>query len=208
MSKEVTENVEGIETRERARETSHSRDILLALEDRVVTLEESVRDIKERIDDVDDRLNDGLQSMQEQLKVYVLDNVEKLTGRDDAIEAMMTTLKEEIAELKGELPVYKVALGNRGLAIVTPKPSVDVPKPKELKGIRSARYVDNFLWGSNTFVPKASQMMPLRSIDVRRDETEIRTWESFNVSSKHIFIQSMPRMRLGQGCVDLHNKAL
>ncbi|MFQ6621256.1 hypothetical protein Gotur_002434 [Gossypium turneri] len=88
MSKEVVENVEGMETRGRARKASRSRDILSALEDRVVTLEESVGDINERIDDVDDRLNDGLQSMQEQLKVYVLDNVEKLTGRNDVIEAM------------------------------------------------------------------------------------------------------------------------
>ncbi|KAK8348748.1 hypothetical protein V6Z12_A06G100000, partial [Gossypium hirsutum] len=147
MSKEVAENIDGMETRGRARKASRSRDILLALKDRVVTLEESVGDVKERVDDINDKVNDGLQSMQEQLKEYVLDNVEQLTSRDDAIEAMITTLKEEIVELKGELTIYKAALGNGGLAAVTPKPSVDVPKPKEFKGTRSASDVDNFLWG-------------------------------------------------------------
>ena len=53
MSKEV----EGVETRGRARKASRSRDILSALEDRVVTLESSMGDIKERVEDVDDRLH-------------------------------------------------------------------------------------------------------------------------------------------------------
>ncbi|XP_040930143.1 uncharacterized protein [Gossypium hirsutum] len=143
MSKEV----EGMETRGRARKASRSRDILSALEDRVVTLESSMGDIKERVEDVDDRLHDGLQSMQEQLKEYVTDNMKQLTGRDDAIEAMVVALKGEIAELKGELTIYKVALGNGGLAAAAPKPNIDVPKPKKFKGTRSARDVDNFLWG-------------------------------------------------------------
>ncbi|KAK5802548.1 hypothetical protein PVK06_030150 [Gossypium arboreum] len=158
MLKEAAENVDGMETRGRARKASRLRDVLSALEDRVVTLKESVRDVKERVDDIDDKVNDGLQSIQEQLKEYVLDNIEKLISRDDAIETMMvgktdaieamiTALKEEIAELKGELTIYKAALGNGGLAAVTPKPSVDAPKPKDFKGTRSAREVDNFLWG-------------------------------------------------------------
>ncbi|MBA0575199.1 hypothetical protein Golob_024220 [Gossypium lobatum] len=153
MSKEVTKNVEGMKTCRRARKASCSKDILSALEDRVVTIEKSMGDIneriddaEERIDDVDDRIHDGLQSMQEELKEYVLDSVEKLNGRDDAIEAMITTLKEEIAELKGELTNYKAALGNGGLAAVATKPSVDVPKPKEFKGTSYARDMDNFLW--------------------------------------------------------------
>ncbi|KAK8314423.1 hypothetical protein V6Z12_D01G170500 [Gossypium hirsutum] len=136
-----------METRGRARKASRSRDILSALEDRVVTLESSMGDIKERVEDVDDRLHDGLQSMQEQLKEYVTDNMKQLTGRDDAIEAMVVALKGEIAELKGELTIYEVALGNGGLAAAAPKPNIDVPKPKEFKGTSSARDVDNFLWG-------------------------------------------------------------
>ncbi|MBA0635792.1 hypothetical protein Godav_022107 [Gossypium davidsonii] len=163
MSKEVAGNVERMETRGRDRKASCSRDILSTLEDRVVTLENFVRDIKERIDDVDDRLHEGLQSMQEQLKVYVSNNVEQLTGRDYAIEAMVAALKGEIAKLKGELTIYKAALGNGGLAVVAAKPNIDVPKPKKFKGTRSARDVDNFLWGIEQYsVPKASQRMSLR----------------------------------------------
>ncbi|KAK8348747.1 hypothetical protein V6Z12_A06G100000 [Gossypium hirsutum] len=208
MSKEVAENIDGMETRGRARKASRSRDILLALKDRVVTLEESVGDVKERVDDINDKVNDGLQSMQEQLKEYVLDNVEQLTSRDDAIEimmvgktdameAMITTLKEEIVELKGELTIYKAALGNGGLAAVTPKPSVDVPKPKEFKGTRSASDVDNFLWGVKQYfrakgiandatkvITAAMYLTDIallwwrhRSTDVRCGGTEIGTWK-------------------------------
>ncbi|KAK8359086.1 hypothetical protein V6Z12_A04G071500 [Gossypium hirsutum] len=207
MLKEVAENIDGVETRGRARKASRSRDILSALEDRVITLEESVGDVKERVDDIDDRVNDGLLSMKEQLRDYVLDHVEKLiarddaieeklSGRNDAIEAMMAALKEEIAELKGELTIYKAALGNGGLAAVAPKPSVDVPKPKEFKGTRSTRDVDNFLWGVEQYfcakgitddatkvIIAAMYLTDVallcwhrRSTDVRRGGTEIGTW--------------------------------
>ncbi|KAK5847243.1 hypothetical protein PVK06_003548 [Gossypium arboreum] len=156
--------------------------------------------------------------MQEQLKEYVLDNIEKMTSRDDAIEtmmvgktdameAMLTALKEEIAELKGELTIYKAALGNGGLAAVTPKPSVDVPKPKEFKGTRSAREVDNFLWGVEQYfrakgiaddatkvITAAMYLTDIallwwrrRSTDVRRGGTEIRTWKEFQYEFKAQF---------------------
>ncbi|KAK8366383.1 hypothetical protein V6Z12_A02G116100 [Gossypium hirsutum] len=203
MSKEVGE----VETRGRARKASRSRDILSALEDRVVTLESSMGDIKERVEDVDDRLHDGLQSMQEQLKEYVTDNMKQLTGRDDAIEAMVVALKGEIAELKGELTIYKVALGNGGLAAAAPKPNIDVPKPKEFKGIRSARDVDNFLWGIEQYfcakgitedvtkVTTAAMYLSdvallwwrSRSTDVRRGGSEIGTWEEFRCEFKAQF---------------------
>ncbi|XP_040937957.1 uncharacterized protein [Gossypium hirsutum] len=203
MSKEV----EGVDTRGRARKASRSRDILSALEDRVVTLESSTGDIKERVEDVDDRLHDGLQSMQEQLKEYVTDNMKQLTGRDDAIEAMVVALKGEIVELKGELTIYKVALGNGGLAAAAPKPNIDVPKPKEFKGIRSARDVDNFLWGIEQYfcakgitedvtkVTTAAMYLSdvallwwrRRSTDVRRGGSEIGTWEEFRCEFKAQF---------------------
>ncbi|KAG8473558.1 hypothetical protein CXB51_035799 [Gossypium anomalum] len=93
-------------------------------------------DVNERIDDVNDRVTDGLYSMKEQQRDYVLDSVQKLTGRDDAIRAMMTTLKEEITKLKGELIIYKATLGNGGFAAVASKPNVDVSKPKEFKETR------------------------------------------------------------------------
>ncbi|KAH1073957.1 hypothetical protein J1N35_026285 [Gossypium stocksii] len=53
--------------------------------------------------------------------------------RDDALEAMMMTLKEKIAELKGELTIYKVALGN-AVFVVASKPNVDAPSQKNSRG--------------------------------------------------------------------------
>ncbi|MBA0804978.1 hypothetical protein Gohar_004528 [Gossypium harknessii] len=63
----------------------------------------------------------------------------KLTERGDALEAMVATLKK----IEGLL-FCKAIVGNRVLA-ATPKPNMDAPKPKEFKGTRSARNVDNVL---------------------------------------------------------------
>ncbi|KAK5840084.1 hypothetical protein PVK06_008952 [Gossypium arboreum] len=195
-SSKIRENVDGMETRGRARKASRSRDILSALEDRVVTLEEFVRDVKERVDDIDDKVNDGDNAIETMM-----------VGKTDAMEAMITALKEEIAELKGELTIYKAALGNGGLAAVTPTPSVHVPKPKEFKGTRSAREVDNFLWGvkqyfrANDIADYATKVITAamyltdiallwwrrRSTDVRRGGTEIGTWKEFQYEFKAQF---------------------
>ncbi|MFQ6663403.1 hypothetical protein Gotur_030949 [Gossypium turneri] len=99
-------------------------------------------DIKERISDVDSRLNDGLRTMQEQLREFVWDTIgslkNKLAGKDNALEAMVTALKEEINELKGELKIFKAAIGN-GMLASKPKPqAMDVLKSKVFKGARSA----------------------------------------------------------------------
>ncbi|KAK5772278.1 hypothetical protein PVK06_048559 [Gossypium arboreum] len=99
--------------------------------------------------------------MKEQVTDYVLESLSsiknKLTGRDDAFEAMMMAPKEEIVDLKGELTIYKAPLGN-GVFFEAPKPNVDVPKPKEFRGTRST--------------------------DVRRGETGIGTYEEFQKEFK------------------------
>ncbi|KAH1047811.1 hypothetical protein J1N35_038595 [Gossypium stocksii] len=88
MSKEVVEYVELIETRERARKASRSRDMLSALKDRVVTLEES-RGMLKRGLMKPGGLTNGLQSMKEQLRDYMLESLSsiknKLTDRDDTL---------------------------------------------------------------------------------------------------------------------------
>ncbi|MBA0814105.1 hypothetical protein Gohar_019952, partial [Gossypium harknessii] len=122
----------------------------LLVRDQVVTLEESIGDVKERIDDVDDRLNDGLQTMQEQLREIVWDNISssenKLAEKDDALKAMMIALKEEINELNEELKIFKATIGNGMLASKPKQQAMDVPKSKAFKGARSVSEVDNFLW--------------------------------------------------------------
>lgn len=87
-------------------------------------------------------LSANVDSMQRVLNIIV----GELTEKSYALEAMVLTLKEYIKELKGELNICKVALGNRVLA-TAPKPKVDVPKSKEFNGTRSVKDVDNFFWG-------------------------------------------------------------
>ncbi|KAH1072521.1 hypothetical protein J1N35_024849 [Gossypium stocksii] len=73
-------------------------------------------------------------------------NMDGMTGNNDALKVMVSALKEHIQELKGELIIYKATFGNEVLA-ATPKLKLDVLKPKEFNGMRSAKDVDKFLWG-------------------------------------------------------------
>ncbi|MBA0796538.1 hypothetical protein Gohar_007301 [Gossypium harknessii] len=59
---------------------------------------------------------------------------------------MVTALKKEINELKGELKIFKAAIGNGILALKLKQQAMDVPKPKAFKEARSASEVDNFHW--------------------------------------------------------------
>ncbi|MFQ6640823.1 hypothetical protein Gotur_015730, partial [Gossypium turneri] len=134
MSKDVVGQSEPIETRGRAKKVSRSGDLLSALEDR--------------------------------LREFVWDTIDssenKLVGKNDALEAMVTALKEEINELKGELKIFK-AIGNRILASKLKPQAMDVPKLKAFKGARSASEVDNFLWAMEQY---------FRAINIEDDVTK------------------------------------
>ena len=64
--------------------------------------------------------------------------------RGDTLEALVETLRKELDEVKEDLAVCK-ANATRGAIAIQPV-RVDVPRPKEFKGERSAKEVDNFLW--------------------------------------------------------------
>ncbi|XP_040948667.1 uncharacterized protein [Gossypium hirsutum] len=206
MSREVGEN-EPMETRGRARKASRSRDMLSSLENQVVNLEESVGDMRETLEVVLTRMEE----LRVDSKVFVLDTLrstsDKLMVRDEALEALVTAMKEEIAELKGELAICKVALGNGMLTSGPKQLHVDVPKPEKFNGARSAREVDNFLWELeqyframgieddatkvNTaliyFTDVALLWWRRRSMDERRGGTGIGTWEEFQGELKKQF---------------------
>ncbi|KAH1106717.1 hypothetical protein J1N35_010485 [Gossypium stocksii] len=118
MSKEIVEHVELMETRWRARKASRSRNMLSSLENQVVNLEEFVGDMKETLEIVMGRIED-LSSIRKDFKDFVWETLrstsDKLTVRDNALKAMVTTMKEEIVELKRELIIYKVVLGSKVL---------------------------------------------------------------------------------------------
>ncbi|MFQ6621896.1 hypothetical protein Gotur_002561 [Gossypium turneri] len=120
---------------------------------------------------------------------------------------MVTALKEEISGLKGEVKIFKAAIGN-GMFASKSKPQVmDVPKPKAFKGARFAIEVNNFLWAMeqyframnieddvtkvNTvamyFTDVALLWWRCRSSVVRRGGTEIGTWKEFQSEFKAQF---------------------
>ncbi|MBA0755234.1 hypothetical protein Gogos_022363 [Gossypium gossypioides] len=64
---------------------------------------------------------------------------------------MVTTLKKEINEIKGELKIFEAAIGNGMLASKPKQQVMDVPKPKTFKETRSSSEVDNFLWAMEQY---------------------------------------------------------
>ncbi|KAK8314289.1 hypothetical protein V6Z12_D01G162200 [Gossypium hirsutum] len=180
MSKEVVGQSEPMETRGRARKSSRSREMLTALENRVVNLEESVGNMKETLEIVEGR-TDGFDSMEEQVRDFVLDSLDanrekitellestevKLAERDEALEDMVLAMKKEMEELKGELMIYKADLSNGVLSSRPKQQAMDVPKPEKFKGARSARDVDNFLWEMKQY---------FRAMGIEDDATKVNT---------------------------------
>ncbi|KAH1106712.1 hypothetical protein J1N35_010480 [Gossypium stocksii] len=104
-----------METCGRSRKNSKLKDILSALECRVNNLEESMGGAKETL---------------EALNVGMDDQTNKLVKKHDALEAMVTTLKEQVVKLKGKLIICKVVLGNRMLASGPKQHRMDVLKSK------------------------------------------------------------------------------
>ncbi|MBA0680042.1 hypothetical protein Goari_011769, partial [Gossypium aridum] len=68
-------------------------------------------------DYVVEALSSNWDVMREILNTVMDDQAEKLTEKNDALEAMVTNLEEQITELKGEVIIYRVALGITKLII-------------------------------------------------------------------------------------------
>ncbi|KAK8292831.1 hypothetical protein V6Z11_D06G146200 [Gossypium hirsutum] len=152
-----------------------------------------------------------MEELREDSKEFVLDTLrstsDKLTVRDEALDALVTAMKEEITKLKGELTICKATLGSEMLASGPKQRHVDVPKPKKFKGARSAIEVDNFLWeleqyframginddatkvntASIYFTDVALLWWRRKSMDEKRGGTTIGTWEKFQGELKKQF---------------------
>ncbi|KAH1030601.1 hypothetical protein J1N35_042775 [Gossypium stocksii] len=133
--------------------------MMSALECEVAKLEDFIGDVREILEEVDGHTIE-LKSRKDQLKEQMARlsilmwmrckgsrniTVGELIEKNDALETMVLVLKEHIEKLKGELVIYKAALGNEVL-VATPKLKVDVLKLKKFNEPRSAKDVDNFLW--------------------------------------------------------------
>ncbi|KAG8497035.1 hypothetical protein CXB51_008263 [Gossypium anomalum] len=92
----------------------------------------------------------------------------------------MKALSTRIEELKGELVLCRVVMGN-GVSSATLNCKVDVLKPKEFVGTKSTCDVDNFLWSMEHYFCAKGIMEDA--------------------------IKNLSRRKLGQSCDGLHNKA-
>ncbi|MBA0691915.1 hypothetical protein Goari_009516 [Gossypium aridum] len=145
--------------------------MLSAVEECVGKLEESIEDSKE----LDNTLREIIDNLREQPKDFVAmcfssnkdimqelidSQMKKLTERNDALEAMVMTLKKKtmvtmmalstrIDELEGELALCRAAVG-KGVSSVALS-NEDVPKLKKFVGTRSVCDVDNFLWRMESY---------------------------------------------------------
>ncbi|GMI94304.1 hypothetical protein HRI_003099700 [Hibiscus trionum] len=137
--------------------------IVVTLEERVEKLEGSMKDAQDDFDIVKVRLEE-LESAGEELEGSVRElksNVrdldrcaDSMDRRSDELEAELKALKaemmEEMKQLRGELHIYKAAV-NGVLTTATTGPKLDVPKPKEFNGNRSAQDVENFVWSMKQY---------------------------------------------------------
>ncbi|KAG8496826.1 hypothetical protein CXB51_008045 [Gossypium anomalum] len=140
--------------------------MLSAVEECVGKLEGSIEDVKEALGRVKNRIDNWKEQSRDYVKMSLdstMDKVnelfnshkDKLSERNDALEAMVVALNEEtmattmalstsIEELEGDLALCQAAIGKGGSNAALS--NEDVPKPKEFVGTRSACDVDNFLW--------------------------------------------------------------
>ncbi|MFQ6624818.1 hypothetical protein Gotur_003232 [Gossypium turneri] len=141
--------------------------MLSEVEERVGKLNRSIKDVNEALDGVEGRIDNWKKQSRDYVKMSLdstMDKVnelfnshkDKLSERNDALEATMLGLKEEtmatvmalstrIEELEGELALCRAAIGKEVYS--TALSNEDVPKPKEFVGTRSVCDVDNFLQG-------------------------------------------------------------
>ncbi|KAE8716635.1 Protein NRT1/ PTR FAMILY 3.1 [Hibiscus syriacus] len=142
-----------------AKKRGSSKDIVASFEQRVGRLEDRYNEVQETQDSVESRLEkvesveDVLREETQALISELTENVDDRTrGLESMFLAMRAEIMREVKELKSELLVYKAAVlnGVTGEA-QAPRPRIDVPKPKEFKGSRTAQDVENFIWGMEQF---------------------------------------------------------
>lgn len=82
--------------------------------------------------------DEALEASMDALKIEVQE-------KDSFHQAEIDALKVEAQQLKTELVLCKTNIAN-GAITIRAAPKLEVPKPKEFKGDRSAIEVDNFIW--------------------------------------------------------------
>ncbi|XP_048225870.1 uncharacterized protein LOC125368649 [Ricinus communis] len=128
-----------------------SRDMIGAMEERIVKVETAMSNWCDKIEDMDLRIekleskeDDGELRGEMQGALNVL--ADNLARDNEALKKLLAQCVEKFDKLKVKLNLCKAALANSGGAQVTTVHKVDAPKSKAYGGARSAREIDNFLW--------------------------------------------------------------
>ena len=126
-----------------------SRELVSNMDFCLARVELAIEEIRDQLEDTDERIKEldfRGEELKEQMQGAFNESLDAVTQKNTALEAMVVALREEMAELKRELSACKAVIGG-GVLAAAPTHRVDVPKSKEFKGTRSAKDVDNFLWG-------------------------------------------------------------
>ncbi|PKI67970.1 hypothetical protein CRG98_011566 [Punica granatum] len=124
-----------------------SRDSLSSLEGRMKKMEFVMADVQGKTEDASkgmEELRLDLEELQEGMQGALNNTVDELTKWDEMLEALVSAMRSEIGELKAELvQVRRTRVDEGGMGQLSAR--LDVPRPKEFKGTRVAKDVDNFI---------------------------------------------------------------
>ncbi|PKI46788.1 hypothetical protein CRG98_032825 [Punica granatum] len=97
-----------------------------------------------------EELRSDLEELQEGMQGALNTAVDELTNQDETLEALVSAMRAEVDELRAELvQVRRARVDRGGMGQLSTRP--DVPRPKEFKGTRVAKDVDNFIWSMKTY---------------------------------------------------------
>ncbi|PKI58978.1 hypothetical protein CRG98_020623 [Punica granatum] len=136
------------------------RDPLSSLEGRMTKMEFVMANVQGKTEDASkgmeelcsdlEELRSDLEELQEGMQSALNTVVDELTKRDETLEALVSAMRAEIDELKAELvQVRRTRVDGGGMGQLSARP--DVPKPKEFRGTRVAKDMDNFIWSMETY---------------------------------------------------------
>ena len=112
-------------------------------------LVDKIEDSERRIEGLGEELREEMHGALNRVVDSLSQRAEVREQCGDALEALVEVLRKELVDVKGELAICKAA-ATRGAIAIQPA-RVDVPRPKEFKGERSAKEVDNFLWSMEQY---------------------------------------------------------
>ncbi|KAJ4717218.1 Retrotransposon protein, putative, Ty3-gypsy subclass [Melia azedarach] len=138
---------------------AQSKDMVAGLDARVGSVEAFMASVDTRLDEMEQRF-EGLEAEDNALCEVVDMSAAKLEDafkqellaiHDRMFRDIRAYIDRELATIKEDVALCKRAAAS-GVTTTRDAPRVDVPKPKTYNGSRSAKDVDNFLWGIEQYV--------------------------------------------------------